>query len=471
MNHLLPLLHSKYQPQLEADRYIKALNLRSDIDFFILIEPGLGYIACSLQKSHPNSKLVILHADSMYNSENVISPETPAWHPGCASSVQDFLEMHIPDTASVHIIEWKPSYAVYGESCLALIRHCAQFIKRAAASRRTGEAFGKKWVLNFFRNIMSINHVALFREMDIPVLVTGSGPSLEASLPHILANRDNIFILGSSSSLAALASFGIYPDMTISTDGGSWALTHLYVFFRGAKMPDILALSMSAAVPSQCSAFPVLPICDGSLWQSICLHAAGIPSVLLSQRGTVTASAVELALILSKGAICLAGMDMALSDIQTHARPNGFDYLFSNRASRFNPVYSQMFMRAGDIQGGGSHAVYASWFKNRLSSWPKRIYSLGSNHNSLTDNLPGLCSFDHSVTANAGHFTTVSLNGNAHERCKHAMQSLISALNNDQYKTELRNELAPLLFPAKKSVSAGEIAETLKTMTRKYFRG
>ena len=56
-------LHSRYDPQTESQRYIDALNLSDSIKYFILIEPGLGYLVHSIKKRFPDVKIIVLHAD------------------------------------------------------------------------------------------------------------------------------------------------------------------------------------------------------------------------------------------------------------------------------------------------------------------------------------------------------------------------------------------------------------------------
>jgi hypothetical protein len=461
-------LHSRYQPQLEADRYIQALNLRRDTDCFILIEPGLGYLIPALHQFMPESKIIVLHADNSFRETGNHYPDVPVWFPDSGTGVQEFLEENIPESASVRIIEWRPSLRVFADKCLELVRESTEFIKRLEANRRTGAAFGRRWVRNFFRNVTLVNRTILYRTMDMPIVITGSGPSLEAALPQICAVREKVFILAASSSLPALAAGGITPDMAISTDGGGWALLHLYACFRGGQTaPPMLACSLSAAIPSQCSTLPLLPLNDGTVWQSMALQSIGIPSALVPQRGTVTASALELALILSNGSIFLAGMDLAIPDIRSHARPYGFDHLFYGVASRLRPVYSQHFIRSREIKAGGSHDVYAAWFKNRIASWPARIFSLGGNHAVLGNSLPRLNLAENGKDKISGCFKEMTLNGSPAERSSRAAESLIAALGNPQYAAALTGELAPLLFPSRAGVPAQDIAEALRDIVRR----
>ena len=480
-------LHSRYQPQLEADRYIEALNPSRDIDYYILIEPGLGYLIPSLRKHCPDSKLVVLHAcvrtDAGFHETEDRFSGIPQWFADSGTGVQEFLEDVIPEGASARIIEWRPSLRVYGNICLDLVRESAEFIKRSEANRRTGASFGRRWVRNFFRNLALPHRTIRYRPLDMPIVITGSGPSLESALSKIHALKENVFILAASSSLTALAACGITPDMVISTDGGGWALLHLHACFRmeysSNNDPCPLAFSLSAAIPSQCSALPLLPLNDGSLWQSIALHSIKLPSALIPQRGTVSASALELAMILGSGNIFLAGMNLSVNDIKTHVRPYGFDHLFFGRASRFRPVYSQCFMRSGDMKAGGSHDVYAAWFKSKIASWPRRIFSLGGNHAAFEDNLPRVIPAALSAAGAGGRsdkdfFEIIAANDSPEQRCTCAAEALIAALDNPRYAAALSGELAPLLFPSYGGTPPGtdvqpeEIARTLRGFAARY---
>jgi len=148
------LLHSRYNPQAEADRYISSLSLGENILFFILIEPGLGYITASLKTKFPKAKVIALHIEQPINEMTVKNPDSQ-WYLETGTSVQDFLETEIPDTKAeeIRLIEWRPALSVYGQAYLALLKETVEFIKRVDASARTYSTFGQRWFRNFFKNL------------------------------------------------------------------------------------------------------------------------------------------------------------------------------------------------------------------------------------------------------------------------------------------------------------------------------
>ncbi len=300
--------------------------------------------------------------------------------------------------------------------------------------------------------------------MEIPVIITGSGPSLDKAMPVIQKARNNCLIIAASSSVLALSSAGLPADIVIATDGGSWALKHIYPFYRNKKNANTVALAVNlcAALPSQCADTAQLIINDGSFWQSIVLHELNLPSVIIPQRGTVTATAVELAMILSSGNIYLAGLDFSVNDIRTHARPYGFDSLFYGNANRFVPFYSQSYARARLLHQGGSMGIYESWFKEQLYKWPKRIFSIGGNK--IFEN--GEPSADYGLKNTDGFFSVVTHENSKHF-CEKGIQALLKAIKQPQYSQILKQELNSLLFPGENKVTQNELETAIKAACAK----
>lgn len=449
-------LHSRYNPQAEAARYIDSLALSDEIKCFILIEPGQGYIIPVLKEKFKNTIIIALHVNNSFPKA-----EIPVNYGTDSSSVQKFLDTHIRgiDTSQIKIIEWRPSLNYFEENYLILLKITAEYLKRMDAEKRTVAVFGKRWVKNFFKNLKLLNNTLLYKNVNVPVIVTGSGPSLEKSIPVIRNMQESCFLFASSSSAMALASAGIIPDMIIAADGGIWALQHIYPLFRDyyTNKNISLAVNLCAALPSQCRDTPFLVMNDGSLWQSIIFHELKIPSVVIPQKGTVTAAALELALLLSCENIYLAGLDLAVSDIRTHARPYGFDHLFDSVSGRFKPVYSQVFSRSLLMKEGGSMDVYAAWFKNELSLLPKRIFSLGESNKIFKAFTPS----ESESREKRDCFKILRLN-DTNDFCGRGLSSLFSALKNSLYSGDLKAELIPLLFPGKSSITDNELETALR---------
>lgn len=467
-------LHSRYNPQAEAERYIASLSLNEKIRFFILIEPGLGYMIAPLKKRIPTAKIIALHAEEDHSNNHLVQAVTDhpdaQWYPGRGITIRDFLENEIPDSQAeeIRILEWRPALAVYGSSYLALVEQTVEFIKQMDANTRTFKALGGKWFKNFFKNLSIIRKVFRPVTLSMPLLVSGAGPGLEDSIPLIREKKLNgsLFILAVSSSVAALEAEGIAPDMVISTDGGNWAAFHLFECLRGKPLsgdtpgntrPCPLAAAMTAALPSQCTDLPVLPISDGSLWQTLILKGLNIPFVVLPQRGTVSAAALDLAFALTSGDIFITGLDLANRDIRSHARPYSLDRFIDEKKSRLNPLYSQTYRRSSLLKAGGSYGIYASWFEKQLSSYPRRLFSLRGNNplfKSLESSPSAMLSETKTTKESPVQFETFNLefNGNPSQE---AYSILEKALKDPVLSVTLEKELGPIVSQGGGSLSHG----------------
>jgi hypothetical protein len=447
-------LHSRYNPVAEAQRYLDALPLRQGTRFFILIEPGEGYLIPILNQRFPAVPVIVLHLTDSFSSPGNCLSWSPALGP-----LHNFLEKAIPDIEArfVHIIEWRPAALFYGKLYVQLLSDTIDFLKRIDANARTAQAFGKRWVKNFFRNLDIIRLVCPLPPLPFSssCIITGAGPSLETVLPCIRQRAG--FIIAASSSVLALRAGKIEPDLIIATDGGTWALFHLYECLR-EKRSFTLAASMLAALPSQCSAVPVIPIADSSLWQTLILRALHIPCIVLPQRGTVTATALDFAFNICSGNIGIAGVDLAHADIRTHARPNTFDRFHDEQANRYNPVYSQRFIQAAAITDGSSLAIYTSWFKQQMKIYPHRLFSIGAN-NPIFASLPAWQErADHPFSL---HLNPLPITATASE----GKNILLEALEQTKTADTIRHELAPLLFPgASEEISVMDLKNKLQSL-------
>ncbi|MDR1596737.1 MAG: DUF115 domain-containing protein [Treponema sp.] len=453
-------LHSRYNPLAEAERYINSLRFREGVRFFILLEPALGYIARTLREKFPDTVILTLHVSDFF-SGNETGPVNAAftdavWSPGSGEPLARFLEDHIPDTeaASVAIVEWRPAQAAFGGAYLSLLAETVEYLKRADANKRTVDNFGRRWFRNVFKNLRLLKKSLRYYPFSSPIVITGAGPGLEETIPLLAEQKkySSLFVLAVSSSVPALLAGGLRPDLVLTTDGGNWALLHLYEALRpGGEIPAFAA-GITAALPSQFAGLSWLPISDGSLWQNLLLQSTGLPFAALPQRGTVTAAALDLAFTLSRGPVYITGADLGHRDIQTHARPYSFERLLTERASRLNPSYSQTFVRASAIAASGSHGIYAQWFARQMAAYPDRLFSLGNNSSVFDKHSTGI--FPRKLMP-VKDFPVEIVIPDDKPSAETAPAVLLRALESGETRKTLLGELGPLLFPGNSPASAG----------------
>ncbi len=104
MNEIVARLHSGYNPQAEARRYIDALKIDKDVNCFILVEPGMGYMVPVLREKRPDGKILVLHADACFRELHDVFSGDAVWYPDSEISAQGFLETEVPVAARVRIV-------------------------------------------------------------------------------------------------------------------------------------------------------------------------------------------------------------------------------------------------------------------------------------------------------------------------------------------------------------------------------
>jgi len=452
-------IHSRYDPVSEAEKYITSLCLKP-YKFFILIEPGLGYLSATLNKYFPMACIVSLHCSPFFkeklslpdnndNKDKALTGFGLSWNPYSKETLEDFLETTLADSDAedIKLIEWKPSINAYGKLCLDLAARTVECIRRISAGRKTTRFFGRRWLKNALRNLELVQYQAEPLPGSVPVLVCAAGPSLEESLHEIKIWKQSHyppFIIAVSSAASALLYRGICPDLIITTDGGPWALFHLVESFRqyeNQNVPQnnkpVLAFSLTAALPSQAKTWSALVLRDGSLWQEILLKSH--TSLAFPQRGTVSAAAIDLALYISTGSIYMCGLDFAHRDLLTHSRPYAFEQFLQQDADRKQPLYSQIFKREESIRRSGSHGIYAAWFTAHGSSYPKRLYTMGKSAHGIPSKKP-----DINETGERIRFT-VRQTAEKPDR-KGLIGALIAAIDNPQLSGQICKELGELLL-------------------------
>ena len=465
-------LHSRYDPVLEAEKYIHSLHLKPS-EYFILIEPGLGYLAVALKKLYPASKIISLHCSLFFNKQTGITcKEGLSWDSSNEHSLENFLEELLADAeaSEIKLIEWKPSVNIYGQICLDLAARTVECIRRINAGQKTMQNFGRRWLRNALYNLSKYCSHSAANCFEIeggssPVLVCAAGPSLEDSFEEIRQWKQSSsppFIIAVSSSVLALMHQQIIPDIIITSDGGSWALFHLieshrqYISTGFNKQKPFLAAALTAALPSQLIQWPVFFLWDGSLWQKIILEAAKLTDnkqiPAFPQRGTVSVSALDIAFYISTGPVYVSGMDFSHKDILTHARPYAFETLMESSSDRRRPRYSQAFEREETITRCGSLSIYNTWLSSHGNSFPRNF-----NYLPIGQKTPVYKNMPNGVYP---RFTIKNI-GKEKTAKKILIASLLSALNNPLYKDRLNKELGELLLPSN-ILKSKQYADTLR---------
>ncbi len=366
-------IHSRYDPEKEALQLFD--NFRHSPDYspekiLFILEPGLGYLLQQALNRHDPSKIIVIfYSDETfeYCSGLPLSHQVPMHHPADGAALSDFLS---PLAGAVELkellfLELPSTSALYPENREMVRSEILKSLTINQGNEITKRRFARRWYLNGIRNFIHFEGSARIKSISGPVIITASGPTLEASLDSIAGQKERVIIAALPSSLAALRHRNIKPDILFTTDPGFYAREHL----KHLDDETLLVSPMTSAVNRKDNTFCGLN--QHSYIENLLIRQGEMED--LPEMGTVAATAVSFIMSKTDGGACIAGLDLCMSDISMHVRPHSFDPVILAQESRFRPGYGEYYKRACSMTNGfdGSFRLtksldtYSSWFSRQ----------------------------------------------------------------------------------------------------------
>ncbi len=384
-------LHSAYDPQKEADRFVAGLQPDFAPAAIIVTEPALSYCTRPLKERFPAAKIGAVRFSTAFTQSDA---EWDFIIPAGQTANNLLSVLDETELVSTLFLSWEPSQRAFPERYAAVRKEIGAAIETARDVLGTRAYFAERWMKNACRFCLSVRRTALIAAGDAPVVVAASGPSLEASLPYIRRLRQSIFLIAVSSAYGPLVAAEIRPDVCISTDGGYWAKKHI----ERCAVP--FAVSAESAVPETLLERELcIPLYYGDAPEAELLRACGIPAIGARRNGTVSGTAAELALTLTSGPVFACGLDLASGKGVQHARPNALEAGNAARDYRLNPAQTRLYPSEFE---SGSLAVYRGWFAARDGDFKNRFFRLTADTAAAPADTAGTYGDTAGASADAG---------------------------------------------------------------------
>jgi hypothetical protein len=385
-------MHSPYDPAREASRFVQEKLGGETPSAVIVLGECAGHVTEAVRRLKPGT-LVLAAVYSEQVARGAPTPATPSWHPGNLLSFSDYLRDHLDELKmeGLRVLEWPPAAHAFPAVSQAVNQALRQVVQEINGSFVTTVAAGRLWLRNSIANFLHIPAVVSGRlcEAGRAILIAAPGPSLEDAAPLLRELRPRFELWALPSSCPFLADFGLSPDMVVMTDPGHYSMHHLH--FAAASCPLAMPLSAARGAWSLPGAgdtpgVPVFLLEQPVMFEKALISAAGLVVPVIPPHGTVAATATDLALASTAGAVIVAGLDLGARDLLQHARPNAFDRLLQLQSGRFEPHESLTFHRAAllgatGIPGAPGHRstpalrTYAGWFDSGTGA-ARRIHRL-----------------------------------------------------------------------------------------------
>lgn len=370
-------LHSKYDPGAEAKRFSESLNAEFEPECVFLIEPALSYCLPFLRKRFPNVLLCAIRILDGFPETCGKWDRTFRFSQELADEI--FGEFGEEKICSSVFFEWGASAKIFGRETAEIWKSIREVVVKAGSVMATRAFFSRRWAKNAAIFASRIKRTAKIEGAGgfFPVLVAASGPSLEKSVRFIKKFREKFFLIAVSSSVYPLSSRKVEPDLVLSTDGGYWAKRHIE-FPGGGKSEIPLALPPEAAAPGKIlHERAVVPLMydDAGGYQGRILARLGADFTIARRNGTVSGTALELALSLTRGPVFLCGLDQEGATGFQHTMPNALedesaDGRLSSKETRIT---------ASRFSSEGSLKIYREWFSansKKFNSPVERVFRI-----------------------------------------------------------------------------------------------
>lgn len=367
-------LHSAYDPIKEAQRFVSSLDIPFTPSLIVITEPALSYCSTFLRQSYPQAILVAIRFTHDFDAYNHLWDKV-VYHQELIQLLQSYGEDMILATA---FFSWQPSQQVFPQE----YNHCWQQIRTLVQTSRdilgTRAYFGKRWLKNTLSFCTRLQNTSTIKSGSAPVLLVASGPSLKSSIHFIQKYREAFFVIALSSALSPLLAVGIEPDLCISTDGGYWAKKHI------APCPVPLALPAEAALPAALFEKNIIPLTYADGPEAELLNICKIPRMPAFRNGTVSGTALELALSITTGPVFACGLDLASTIGFQHCQPNCLETAAETKDCRLAPKETRLYPPQLPSQ---SLQIYAQWFASQSNRFKDRFYRLSDSSYQFSNKL------------------------------------------------------------------------------------
>lgn len=319
---------------------------------------------------------------------NAVTLGDAAWHPMSGTDPAAFLSSALDEieTSSLTVLEWPPSASCFSDEANQVRSAVTEVVRRHQASLLTEGANGRRWFSNLVRNFSSlVRPVAPQPDKSNRVsacVIATAGPSLEEGLETINPVRSGFSLWVTGSALDAVLARGLEPNLIISTDAAVYASEYLRaaVVDRGRCCPIAAPLTASRGIGDTA---PVWPLSHGDPVESMFYEHLSIGPTSVPAHGTVTGTAIHLALAFQQWPVVVTGMDFAWHGSRSHARPHVSETYRALAGSRITPPLTALYRQSVDMvelpdawRVSRALQVYARWFERMTSGAGRRIHRL-----------------------------------------------------------------------------------------------
>ncbi|PJO41239.1 hypothetical protein CWD94_23985 [Lysinibacillus xylanilyticus] len=319
------LLHSKYNPNREAESLIKKEINKNYVN--VILGFGGGYLANALVKEEiSNDKILFIEPITTFESFN--TKQYDIVFGDNLDTIQEAIEGKLRFFSRKINVICAPNYdKIFPSLYVNVLKKVKDLQNLNIVYNNTVRDLSVTWQENSIRNMLptytngSLN--VLEKYYNCPVIVASGGPSLTKQLNLLKNIRKNVILIAAGSTVNTLITHNIEPDYIITIDGSEINYDSHFKDLK-VKSAELMYASTSHYKIQQNFKNRQYAFLDTreNKYKEHVNNTLGIDLPNILGGGSVANFALSIARYLSTGPIALIGQDLAYTEGKTHAEGN-----------------------------------------------------------------------------------------------------------------------------------------------------
>lgn len=365
-------LHSSVNPEIEARFLVDSLKMTED---YIVFGMGVGYHVLELLNRYRSARVHIFESNIylLYMAFTYIDWTTYIASGRILVVYNDDPKQLISELGS-RFAEMKNAELLVHYPAIKMIEDAQtrqlleDFFVTTSSMREQGGLLDSNFEIISKLNLPECGELKeIFK--DKAVVIVGAGPSVDSQLDRLRKYRDKITVFATGHITRRLVNEGIIPDAVIITDPQPL----MYKQIDGVNLKGIPMILLSTASSS------VIDYYNGSIYVAYQngyelaeIKAKEIGATLFETGGSVTTTALDIALRFGAGKIIFVGVDLAYTGGYSHASGEGrkvenIDGLRQVRSNTGDMVYTSKNLD-----------IYRKWIERRIEGvMDTKFYNTG----------------------------------------------------------------------------------------------
>ncbi len=358
-------MESRYNPEREAESIYDSIDQK--FDFFLVLGIGSGTFLKFLNQKNPDAKIIALELyqeDIEFLLQNktlyMLSQNPKISLCSLESLEQTLIQNYLPAKyGNLKIIEeraWVNENAAFIEKINSILSKTLGII---SADFSVQSHFGKIWTSNIINNSKLAQSLkpsnkleSILKENHKTAVVVAAGPSLDEKIEFFKKmNPDNYYIISTDTAGLSLLNRNIIPDLIVSIDAQAVSYNHFITNKINNKSLFAFDLSANSSAARHLieAGNEVFFFCSGHPLASAINECNNfqLPD-FFSGAGTVTITALDIALKAGFKDILILGADFSYSNGKAYTSGTYLDSLYnkeSTKLSESEKVFSRLMFR------------------------------------------------------------------------------------------------------------------------------